>query len=296
MSGLAGVIFGKRERPAEEYERLAATFQRILAMCDTRGTDASGVATVCRCGRHSLFKRNVRATHLLSHPHFQRVVRPILRNVGPRTTAILGHARRGTDPSPDADRNNEPIRACHVIGTHDGRITNADELFIRWGLPRFSEADGEILFRIADENVEDGAFQLDRLRPLLQSVRGSLTAVLTSRVAAGEVLVIKGNRPIDVVYHSERAAVLYASERRFLDEAVAEESGWQAIEIPPMHIARFRVRDIGSPEIEPFSFEAADVDESVALGQGETADTQLPTGSAVAGVDGDDDVDDDDDE
>ncbi len=291
MSGLAGVILGKKERPAEQYEWLTGTFERILALSDNRGLDASGVSTICRCGKHSLFKRGVRATQLLLHPYYQQVLRPILRKVGPRTTAILGHARRGTVPSPDIQRNNQPIRAGHVIGTSDGRIANADELANRWGLPRYSETDGEVLFRIADEHVEDGSFQLDRLRPLLEAIRGSLTAVLTSRVAAGEILVLKGDRPIDLRFHPDLLAVLYASDRGVLDAVLVGEPGWQAIDLASMTIARFRVRDVGNPEIGPLMFEVADVGEEVPSGSVETVDDQSLTGSAVRGVNGDDDDD-----
>jgi glucosamine 6-phosphate synthetase-like amidotransferase/phosphosugar isomerase protein len=262
MSGLSGLILGTKERTGEDYQRLAGLFGRLFAASDERGTDAAGVATVSRSGHHSLFKRNARAGVLLSAPDYQDRLLSILRKVGPRTTVVLGHARRGTVPTPYAGRNNQPIRAGHVIGTHDGRILNAEDLFARWGLRRFSESSSEVLFRMADELVEDGAFQVDRLRQRLREVRGSLAAVMTSRVAAGEVLMLKGNRPIELAFHPEDHAILWASERRFLDAVLGDEAGWEPVDLAANTLARFRVRDLSDFEVEPMEWGAEEVDEA----------------------------------
>jgi glucosamine 6-phosphate synthetase-like amidotransferase/phosphosugar isomerase protein len=264
MSGLSGLILGTKERTPDDYERLVGLFEKLFAMSDERGTDAAGVATLCRSGHHSLFKRNARAGVLLSDPDDQDRLAAILRKVGPRTTVVLGHARRGTVPTPYEGRNNQPIRSGHVIGTHDGRIRNADDLFARWGLRRFSESSSEILFRMTDELVEDGAFQVDRLGVRLRDVRGSLAAVLTSRVAAGEVLVLKGNRPIELAFHEEDHAILWASDRRFLDAVLGEEAGWEPVGLAANTIARLRVRDLSDCEIEPLEWQGEDVDEATA--------------------------------
>jgi hypothetical protein len=261
MSGLSGLILGTKERTANDYGRLVGVFGKLFAASDERGTDAAGVATLCRSGHYSLFKRNARAGVLLSGPDYRDRLLSILRKVGPRTTVVMGHARGGNVPSPTLGRNNQPIRAGHVIGTADGQILNADDLFARWGLRRFSESPSEILFRMADELVEDGAFQVDWIRARLREVRGSLAAVMTSRVAAGEVLVLKGNRAIELALHGENHAILWASDQRFLDAAIGDEAGWEPVDLAANTIARFRVRDLTDFEIEPLEWQAEDAEE-----------------------------------
>jgi len=61
MCGLAGVIFGKKRRRAEEREYLAWLFTRLLVMSECRGPHATGVAWLNRDGEHRLFKRPVPA-------------------------------------------------------------------------------------------------------------------------------------------------------------------------------------------------------------------------------------------
>ncbi len=61
------------------------------------------------------------------------------------TTILMGHTRWRTRGSEANSRNNHPIRAGIIIGTHNGTIYNADYLFRRLGLPRYAEVDSELL-------------------------------------------------------------------------------------------------------------------------------------------------------
>tara|TARA_Y100000310_G_scaffold345177_1_gene462393 strand:- start:5994 stop:6212 length:219 start_codon:yes stop_codon:yes gene_type:complete len=58
MCGLAGVIFGKKRRRAEEREYLAWLFTRLLVISESRGPHATGIAWLNRDGEHRLFKRH----------------------------------------------------------------------------------------------------------------------------------------------------------------------------------------------------------------------------------------------
>jgi len=44
MCGLAGVIFGKKQRRAEEQDHLAWLFTRLLLLSEERGPHATGAA------------------------------------------------------------------------------------------------------------------------------------------------------------------------------------------------------------------------------------------------------------
>jgi hypothetical protein len=58
------------------------------------------------------------------------------------------------------------------------------------------------------------------------------------------VIVIKGNRPLDLRWHPRRKAVLYASDPAYLDVVLTEEQGWREIAVPPMSLVVFRHEDL----------------------------------------------------
>ena len=57
----------------------------------------------------------------------------------------------------------------------------------------------------------------------VNSNRGQITAVIACRTDTGTVFVLKGNRPLELRWHSRRKAVLYASDPAHLDAVLAEE-------------------------------------------------------------------------
>jgi len=103
-----------------------------------------------------------------------------------------------------------PIRAGEVIGTHNGTIYNADYLFRRWKLRRFAEVDSEILFRLAANAARDGVMDIERFKAQLRRCRGQITAVIACRSDPQTVIVLKGNRPLELRWHPRRKAVLFA--------------------------------------------------------------------------------------
>ena len=76
MCGLAGVIFGKKRRRAEERDHLAWLFTRLLVLSEGRGPHATGVAWLNRDGGHRLFKRPVPAGQYVIDKTFHEVLGP----------------------------------------------------------------------------------------------------------------------------------------------------------------------------------------------------------------------------
>jgi len=95
-----------------------------------------------------------------------------------KTGQLQGHTRWRTRGDERINRNNHPIRAGDVIGTHNGTIYNADRLFRRLRLRRFAEVDSELLFRLADRAFRDETPDLERFKRDLALCRGQITAVL----------------------------------------------------------------------------------------------------------------------
>jgi glucosamine 6-phosphate synthetase-like amidotransferase/phosphosugar isomerase protein len=152
------------------------------------------------------------------------------------------------------NRNNHPIRAGIVIGTHNGTIYNADYLFRRLGLPRYAEVDSELIFRLADRFAPEGPIDQEGLKKALALCRGQMSAVLASRLDPGTITVLKGNKPLCLRIHRQHRVLLYASDDAFIDFAVDNEKGWRELEVPPMTMLTIRHADVRAIENSEFRF------------------------------------------
>jgi amidophosphoribosyltransferase len=251
MNGLAGIIFGKKRRRAEELEYLVWLFARLLVLSEDLGPNSTGTVYLKINGSYQLFKRPIRANLMVQENKF----REILANIDKTTTIIMGHTRRRTDFTEESsNRNNQPIRAGIIIGTHTGIFYNAEDIFARLDLPRFAETDSELLFRLADRFAPDGSIELPNLKRALALCRGQMSAVLVSRLDPGTIIVLKGNKPLSLRTHRKYRVVAFASAPEILDEAFDGEKGWYDLEVQPMTILTFHHEDIQAMVAEPFRF------------------------------------------
>jgi glucosamine 6-phosphate synthetase-like amidotransferase/phosphosugar isomerase protein len=250
MCGQVGIIFGKKRRRIAEREYLNEVFIRMLLSSEQRGPHASGVALLQTDGEFRLFKRPVRAHRIIREPDFHE----LMDEVSNRTTVLMGHTRWRTRGSESNSRNNHPIRAGNIIGTHNGTIYNADQLFCRFQLPRYAEVDSELIFRLADCFTSAHGFNEAGFRKALRLCRGQMSAVLASRHDPRAITVLKGNKPLTLRYSRKHRAVLYASEAEFIDSALDDPRGWQDLEIPQLTMLSFNHEDLQVWEQHPFEF------------------------------------------
>ena len=250
MCGQVGIIFGKKRRRITEREYLNELFIRMLLCSEERGPHASGIAWLKTDGNYGLFKRPIRAHRLIKGSAFY----DLMDKVDNHTTILMGHTRWRTRGSETNSRNNHPIRAGIIIGTHNGTIYNADYLFRRLGLPRYAEVDSELLFRLADRFAPDGNIGGRDFRKALRLCRGQMSAVLASRLDPGTITVLKGNKPLSLRYSRKHRAVLYASEAEYIEAALDDLRGWRELEIPPLTMLTFRHENLKEWQSHPFKF------------------------------------------
>ena len=251
MSGLAGIIFGRADRTSDAYAAILRSFETLMMASAVRGEDASGLAVLQGCGRHTLLKRPVSVYRLMTESAYAESVRRILRRVDASTTLLMGHARDADGASPEVSLNNEPIRACQVLGAHDGVVVEPQDLSDLWDVRRHSEGDGEVLYRLADSCFEDGSLNVERFVAGLNDVESLFSAVVASKTEPSRVILIKAGWPIEVSLHPDLGVVAYASDRSFLDRAASERAGWKPLPIPDRHRAVFAVRTLSQPEMIP---------------------------------------------
>jgi|LSQX01.1.fsa_nt_gb glucosamine 6-phosphate synthetase-like amidotransferase/phosphosugar isomerase protein len=255
MCGQLGVICGTKERQPEERSYLKWLFIYLLLLSEKRGPYATGISWLKDDGSHSIFKRPMRATMFIKEKEFVEVISKVDDNA----TWLAGHTRWPTRGDVNLLANAHPIRAGVVIGTHNGTITNADGLFEQLDLPRFAEVDSEVIFRMADATLRDGRIDLGAFKKRLALCRGLISAVMASKLDPKTVVVIKGNKPLELRYHPEHRAIVYASDPAYLDVALtARDTGWQEIKTRPMSLMTFDCDNLPKFTSRPFTLAASD--------------------------------------
>jgi len=234
MCGLTGVILQTKRRRKTEQEEIGRIFTELLLLNQSRGKDASGLAVVQRDGTYSLCKRPGPAAKLVNEDKYAEVIGRLDNG----TTCILGHTRWKTRGTEANSLNNQPIRAGAVIGTHNGTILNADRLFKKYRLRRAAETDSEFIFRLADKkNTQD--FEV-----CIRDVRGGMSAVFTRTSAPGTVLVIKGNKPLNLWFHKGFRAVFYSSEEWPLQKVIGMNRSIVRLDVELFTMSVFDVSDL----------------------------------------------------
>lgn len=252
MCGLCGIIFGKATRSHGEYAKLSSAFTRLLALNETRGKDAAGMAVVRDDRDYYLLKRPGRAISLIGlSEYFDR-----LNMVDAHATLLMGHTRLATVGQIERMGNAQPLRAGSCLGTVNGTITNADALFQRHKLPRFAEVDSELIVRLADQSIVNTDISIRKFISALKTCHGQLSAVVVSLGNPGRILLLKGNRPLTAYYHDDLNVVAYSSEARHLERALFDLDGWCDLSLKSMFYAVFDTDDLSEPKIGPFTFNA----------------------------------------
>lgn len=175
-------------------------------------------------------------------------------------TALIGHNRWRTVGSVQNNANNHPVAMPGMLafGTHYGGVLHADEFFRRFRLPRAAEVDSEVLFRWADLAIGESGIDPETPLSLVAHCRGRISAVLTVRGVPGQVVVLKGNKPLEFRYSRRYRAVAYATDAGPLDDAIAGccplSHDWRPMVVAPMTMLVFRQEDVFRPEAHRLRF------------------------------------------
>jgi glutamine phosphoribosylpyrophosphate amidotransferase len=197
MCGIAGLSIA----PGVEIDA-TATARLLLAGLAERGQDATGYAFHGPDGRVEVHKESVPLASFIEHLSLPDRV---------RTTVM--HVRDFTKGRPGINDNNHPIRYGHVVGVHNGHLSNDDELFEAYGMPRSTPditVDSEAIMMLAEH--------LGDLPAALEQVQGSAAVALLYDGDPGRLQLAKRASRTLHIAHGDGLA-LFASTREPLDLA-----------------------------------------------------------------------------
>ncbi|MHB1002061.1 MAG: class II glutamine amidotransferase [Armatimonadota bacterium] len=235
MCGLAGIVTEKAERSQCELDRIADMFTRLLIYSEYRGPFATGAASIGSDGELSVVKLPVPAYRFIDTKEY----RAWLGTINNNTTYLMGHTRWPTKGSIYNDENNHPLVAeiqgqghglGHLALTHNGTIKSIEQHFKRLKLPRTAQVDSELLLRLAQRHAGKHGLDIDSFIDYLPALNGrmSMATVVTSK--PNEIILLKGNMPLEVRFNPKRKIIAYASEPEILYDALKGDS-WQTVPV-----------------------------------------------------------------
>ena len=231
MCGLTGVLVASSQRSEGELRMISELFTCLLVGSVHRGPHATGVALVNSNGDYYVSKAPVPAPEFVGSREYGLVI----DRLDTDTTLLMGHTRWPTRGSHLDNANNHPLvsearRPCLL--THNGHVNNHLVLSRIMNLKREAEVDSEVILRLVERNVTAKGIDTVGLADDISRCRGRLSAIVIATSDPTRILLVKGNQPLEVRYHTARGLIIYASEPEILDSAIGSDTGWEAIEIP----------------------------------------------------------------
>lgn len=134
MCGIAGYCLSPKHYASVDVNEIAG---QMLIDIQHRGEHATGAAWVDpRTGKRNIIKAPIPALKFV-----RKAGNKLCNNA---QTAIL-HTRFATQGSPTVEANNHPIPRGKIVLTHNGHVSNDDELFKQLGVSRVGQVDSEAL-------------------------------------------------------------------------------------------------------------------------------------------------------
>ena len=83
-----------------------------------------------------------------------------------------------------------------------------------------------------------------------------MSAALVATSRPDEIVLMKGNMPLDVRIHQRKRILLYASESRIINAALGDDRGWEALPVAPGDALVVNTASIDAPRRLCFTFQA----------------------------------------
>lgn len=225
MCGLCGILQGPAPRARADRERLEELFSRLLVLSEHRGPHATGAAWVRRDGTYRVEKAPLPAWRFLQTACYA----DFLNEAGKDITLLMGHTRWPTRGSVSNPANNHPQWVAPILLTHNGHVLEVQRHFRRLRLLRTADVDSELLARLAQRYADADGLHLPAFLEALAPLDGRISLALVATTRPDEIILLKGNMPLEVRVHDERQVLCYASESRILDVALDGDTGWETL-------------------------------------------------------------------
>jgi len=219
MCGICGVLFyGDKFNFDITPYLIKNMFKTLLKNSESRGTDSTGIALLSN-NKITVYKDKKKAGLFLEDKQFNEILDSI--ELKSKFKAILGHVRSQTKGTFTNNRNNHPIVAGNVVGVHNGIISNDDELFKKYNLPRTGKVDSEIIFRLIDRGITNGLSIIESVKDTLSEIVGTATGAFITADNTRYVTLFKNThyKSLAIRLFKNSKIIAFASSEYILDKS-----------------------------------------------------------------------------
>lgn len=118
-----------------------------------------------------------------------------------------------------------------------------------------ARGDSELLARIAQRHTGEHGIDVEGFLDALTPLDGSMSLTLVATSRPNEIILLKGNMPLEIRIHRRKRVLMYASEPRILDAAIGDEAGWEEMPVASGEALAISIAAIHAPRRLRFAFE-----------------------------------------
>lgn len=242
MCSICGIAFQKDNKVYDSM-MVRRILSNLLINCQVRGSKATGVAFV-NDANIVVVKNNMSAKKFVETKEFLRACRKYLympafaRASMPVEEGlpiqVLGHCRAPTKGTPLNNANNHPIVTSSLIGVHNGSISNDDALFDEFSdeIKRDAEVDSEVIFKLIEGLIKESNDPTTSIQAVAEQMYGSFACSMALATNPYLLYIFRNNyMPVSIIHYPKVGMIIYASLKKFIDEAVADAPLGEAFEI-----------------------------------------------------------------
>jgi len=229
VCGIFGIVLA--DRSVHTSNDLISDLNILYRSAMLRGQDATGLA-VNDGQTISVLRRECKPTQMIEETQFKNLLHAPFQNSKKTPLAVIGHSRLVTNGSLAIVENNQPVCAGHIVGIHNGIVTNANILPIPSNnlKPETSEigaepsvesvlsnSDSQKLIQYIDQNFSETKCLTSSVQMAFKDIEGAASVALMTDRAVG-VCLATNTGSLYYVFDSDRGVFAFASESIFLDE------------------------------------------------------------------------------
>jgi glucosamine 6-phosphate synthetase-like amidotransferase/phosphosugar isomerase protein len=244
------------KRSPKTIDHITDQFTRLLLLSEHRGPHATGAAWVKRDGTMRVVKAPLPARAFIQTAEYLDWLFGIDKDV----TYLMGHTRWPTRGSERNPANNHPLvapitlseggwgkaptstpvgdrltarRTCQrqaVLAAHNGHVLRVEDHFSRLQLPRTAQVDSELLLRLAQRHADADGLDLPAFLTDIAPLEGRMSCTLVATTKPEEIILLRGNMPLEVRVHRRQRLLAYASEAPILARGLTDD-GWATVPV-----------------------------------------------------------------
>lgn len=228
MCGIVGMSF-RRDVSFRQNEvgNLRKMFTEMLVNAQNRGSAATGVILVGYEGDEDKPKVYIARSPLCAKDFVTtKEYKQLLDRLDGRTLSLVGHTRApsGSGATAADNKNNHPFVHGPIIGIHNGRIVNDDDVWKALSPARTpkSECDSEAIFGLIDYYVSEK--KMDTESAIAEAIDKTLGWMAIATINAHEphkvYLFRDKESPLEVAFWSWLEVAIFSSQYSYIEKGL----------------------------------------------------------------------------